>query len=383
MTTSPSLPPTTVTSVAPGRVNLIGEHTDYNHGLCLPYAIPLACTATLTVREDRRLTIASDKGEPWSGSLDDVSARTVTGWTSYVAGVIWALGQDGWQVPGLDITISSTIPLGGGLSSSAALECAVAVGLAGLLGHELDTAARLHLAEACRRAETEYVGAPTGGMDQLASLLGAVDQAVLIDFADPTNPSAVPVTLPFSEAGLTVIVTDTGVRHSLADGDGGYAQRRAECEAAATTLGVASLREATTADLDVLTDPVERARTRHVVTENARVRGVVAAVDTQDWVALGRLLEESHASLRDDFAVSCPELDAAVDAALRSGALGARMTGGGFGGCSIALVPVAEVAQVKLSIDHVYALRGWQPPLHHELAPSAGAGLSPGGSAPG
>lgn len=368
--------PISVTAMAPGRVNLIGEHTDYNHGLCLPYAIPLACTATLTVREDRGLTIASDKGEPWSGSLDDVDARTVTGWTSYVAGVLWALGQDGWQVPGLDISISSTIPLGGGLSSSAALECAIAVGLAGVLGQPLDTAGRLHLAEACRRAETEYVGAPTGGMDQLASLLGAVDEAVLIDFADPSGPTAIPVPLPFSEAELTIVVTDTGVRHSLADGDGGYAQRRAECEAAATTLGIRSLREATAADLEVLDDPVQRARARHVVTENGRVRGVVAAVETQDWVALGRLLEESHASLRDDFVVSCPELDASVDAALRSGALGARMTGGGFGGCSIALVPIADVEQVKLSIDHVYALRGWQPPRHHELAPSAGAGVS-------
>ncbi|WP_202033087.1 galactokinase [Nocardioides sp. WS12] len=373
--------PTTVTAVAPGRVNLIGEHTDYNHGLCLPYAIPLACTATLTVRDDRGLTIASDKGEPWSGSLDDVEARVVTGWPSYVAGVIWALGQDGWQVPGLDISISSTIPLGGGLSSSAALECAVAVGLAGLLGQDLDRASRLHLAEACRRAETEYVGAPTGGMDQLASLLGAADHAVFIDFAD-----AAPVTdlvrVAFSAADLTIVVTDTGVRHSLADGDGGYAQRREQCEAAAAALGVASLRDAGIDDLGALSDPVLLARARHVVSENARVVETVAALEEDRWADAGTLLTASHTSLRDDFAVSCPELDVSVAAAVDAGALGARMTGGGFGGCTIALVRRDEAPQVTAAIDAAYTARGWSTPRQHELAPSAGADLIPGDSAP-
>ncbi|MCX6401032.1 MAG: galactokinase [Propionibacteriales bacterium] len=367
--------PTSVTAVAPGRVNLIGEHTDYNHGRCVPFAIPLATTATLTVRTDRGLTIVSDRAEPWTGSLDDVDARTVTGWPSYVAGVLWALGQDGWQVPGLDITISSTIPLGGGLSSSAALECAVAVGLAGLVGAPLDHAGRLHLAEACRRAETAYVGAPTGGMDQLASLLGAVDQAVLIDFAGP-SPVTRTVPVALATSNLTVVVTDTGVRHSLADGDGGYAERRAQCEAAAAALGIASLRAADVEDLTRLTDPTLRARARHVVTENARVVEAVGALEAERWTELGSLLSASHASLRDDFAVSCAELDVAVAASLDVGALGARMTGGGFGGCAITLAKSEIAPRVRGAIDAAYAARGWPPPRHHEVVPSAGAHLT-------
>lgn len=365
--------PSTATAVAPGRVNLIGEHTDYNHGRCLPFAIPLATTATLTVRNDRGLTIASDQGAPWSGSLDDVDARAVTGWPSYVAGVIWALREDGWQVPGLDITLASTLPVGGGLSSSAALECAVAVALAGLVDAPLDTAGRLRLAEACRRAETEYVGAPTGGMDQLASLLGTADHAVLIDFADAAAPTADLVPVPLDAAGLTIVVTDTGVRHVLAAHDGGYARRRAECAAAAAALGVSSLRHADVDAVSTLSDPDLRARARHVVSENARVLDVVGALGALSWPDLGRLLTASHASLRDDFAVSCPELDVSVTAALDSGALGARMTGGGFGGCTIALVGRDRADQLRTDIDAAFAAEGWSAPRHHLVHAAAGA----------
>lgn len=337
----------TARAVAPGRVNLIGEHTDYNRGLCLPFAIPLATTATVTARDDDRLRVASDRGEPWEG----VRGERATGWASYVVGVLWALEQAGWELPGLEISLSSTIPLGGGLSSSAALECSVAVAVAGLLDRPLDRAGRLELAEVCRRAETEYVGAPTGGVDQLASLLATEGHGVLVDFADPAAPEATNVPLDLASAGLTILVTDTGVRHSLADGDGGYAQRRAEAEAG---------------------DP---RRLRHVRTENARVRDTVAAVAAGDWAAVGRLLTASHVSLRDDYEVSCRELDVTVDAALAAGALGARMTGGGFGGCAISLVASDAVMELGAAVDTAYAAQGWERPVHHEVQPSAGARL--------
>lgn len=341
----------TVTAVAPGRVNLIGEHTDYNRGLCLPFAIPLATTAVVSARDDRVLVVSSDRAATWTGTLDDVTDRTVGGWASYVAGVLWALQELGWEVPGLEVSLSSDIPLGGGLSSSAALECAVAVAVAGLLGRPLDRATRLVLADACRRAETEYVGAPTGGLDQLASLLASPGHGVLVDFADPASPQATSVPLDPAAAGLTILVTDTGVRHSLADGDGGYAQRRAEAEAG---------------------DP---RRLRHVRTENARVRDTVAAVGAGDWAGVGRLLTASHVSLRDDYEVSCVELDAAVDAALAAGALGSRMTGGGFGGCSIALVEKGRVDVVRNDIDAAFTAAGLPRPVHHDVVPTEGARL--------
>lgn len=337
----------TARAVAPGRVNLIGEHTDYNRGLCLPFAIPLATTATVTARDDDRLLIASDRGEPWRG----VHGDRATGWASYVVGVLWALEQAGWELPGLEISLSSTIPLGGGLSSSAALECSVAVAVAGLLDRPLDSAARLELAELCRRAETEYVGAPTGGVDQLASLLATEGHGVLVDFADPAAPEATNVPLDLASAGLTILVTDTGVRHTLADGDGGFARRRAEAEAG------------------------EPRRWRHVDSENAPVRATVAAVEAGDWPAVGRLLTASHVSLRDDYEVSCRELDVTVEAALAAGALGARLTGGGFGGCAISLVTAGGVDEVRAAIDGAHADHGWARPAHHEVRPSAGAHL--------
>lgn len=334
----------TARAIAPGRVNLIGEHTDYNRGLCLPFAIPLATTATVSARADRRLRISSDDGEPWEGTLGEKP----TGWASYVAGVLWALTDLGWEVPGLDVALTSTIPLGGGLSSSAALECSVAVAVGGLLGEPLDRAA---LAEACRRAETEYVGAPTGGVDQLASMLATPGHGVLIDFADPAAPVATNVPLDLAAAGLTILVTDTGVRHALADGDGGYAQRRAEAED-----GMAP-------------------RVRHVRTENERVRATVAAVEAGDWEGVGTLLTASHVSLRDDYEVSVRELDLTVEAALEAGALGARMTGGGFGGCAISLVHEGRADVVRNDIDAAYAAAGLPRPVHHQVVPAEGARL--------
>jgi galactokinase len=349
----------TVTAVAPGRVNLVGEHTDYNGGLCLPFAIPLATTARVTPRADRRLRVSSDQGASWQGTLDQVADHDVTGWASYVAGVLWALIEAGWEVPGVDIELTTTIPLGGGLSSSAALECSVAVAMAELLGRDVGPGGRLVLAELCRRAETEYVGAPTGGMDQLACLLATAGHGVLIDFADAAAPATSSVPLDPAGAGLTLLVTDTGVRHALADGDGGYAQRRAECQALATDPATS--------------DPVLRARGRHVESENDRVRSTVTALTAGAWEDVGRLLTASHVSLRDDYEVSCPELDLTVDAATVAGALGARMTGGGFGGSVIALVHEGRVDVVRNDIDAAFVAAGLPRPTPHVVTPAAGA----------
>ncbi|GAA1535643.1 galactokinase [Nocardioides humi] len=328
----------TVVARAPGRVNLIGEHTDYNGGLCLPFAIRLATTARVTVRPDDALRIASREA-------DDRDPH----WREYVVGVVEELRRLGWEVPGLDIELTSTVPLGGGLSSSAALECAVATAIAGLLGVPLDDAARRTLAAACRRAETDHVGAPTGGMDQLASMLGADGHALLLDFADPAAPATTPVPLPVTEDGLALLVTDTRVRHALAAGDGGYAQRRRECDAG---------------------DP---RRLRHVQTENDRVRAAIAAITARDWPGLGALMTASHASLRDDYEVSVPQLDVAAGTAIGAGALGSRMTGGGFGGCTITLLRAERVAAVRAAVDAAYRDRGWTAPVHHLVEPGPGA----------
>lgn len=326
-----------VTAVAPGRVNLIGEHTDYNGGLCLPIAIDLATTATVTERRDHRIVIRSEQ------------APTGSAWRRYVEGVLAELRELGWALPGLDIELSSTLPLGGGLSSSAALECSVATAVAGLLGHDLDLRARRTLAEVARRAETIHVGAPTGGMDQLASMLGEADQALLLDFAGPAAAAVTPVPCRPVAGGVTLLVTDTGVRHRLADGDGGYAQRRRECEAG---------------------DP---RRWRHVDSENERVRAAVEALTRGDWHRVGALMTASHVSLRDDFEVSCPELDLTVDTALGNGALGSRLTGGGFGGCTITVTHEGRTGAVRDGIDAAFEAAGLPRPVHHEVVPADGA----------
>jgi galactokinase len=336
---------------APGRVNLVGEHTDYNRGLCLPLALPQRTTVTLTPRDDAllRLVSAQEDGD-WEGSVED----RPSGWAAYVAGVVAALREDGYDVPGLDATIDSDVPLGAGLSSSAALECAVAAGVAGLLDVDLDDPdVRRRLARACIRAENDYVGAPTGGMDQTVAMLGRRGHALLLDFDDDSGPSVTPVSLPLREAGLVLLVVDTRVSHTLTDGS--YGDRRAECARAAEALGVGSLREVTLGDLDRVDDPVLRRRARHVVTENQRVRGVVAALDTGEWQSVAGLLDDSHTSMRDDFEISCRELDLVVETARATGAQGARMTGGGFGGSAIALVPATAVDDVRRAVSAAFA----------------------------
>jgi galactokinase len=334
---------------APGRVNLIGEHTDYNGGLCLPLALPQRTTVSLVPRDDDTLVLSSaQEEETWEGQADGTAAE---GWAAYVVGVVRALVDDGHEVPGFEATFDSDVPLGAGLSSSAALECSVATAIAGMLGLDLaDRRVRRRLATACIRAENDYVGAPTGGMDQTVAMLAQPGHALLLDFADG---SATPVELPVEKAGLVLLVIDTRVSHALTDGS--YGNRRSESAAAAAALGVKSLRDAGPARVESLEDPVLRRRARHVVTENLRVLAAVGAIGDRDWESLAEVLDASHASMRDDFEISCRELDLAVETARASGALGARMTGGGFGGSAVALVPRRAVDEVQASVTRAFA----------------------------
>ena len=354
---------------APGRVNLIGEHTDYNAGTCLPVALAHATYAAVSPRSDNLVRVRSAQtDDEWQG--EGIGPGEVTGWASYVAGVAWALREAGVEVPGLDVCVDSTVPLGAGLSSSAALECSVAVAIAHLAGLDDSETERRTLVEACMRAETEVAGAPTGGMDQTVAMLAQPDAALLIDFLDHTT-RAVPLAL--ADAGLAVLVVDTRVSHALVDG--GYASRRTDCETACRELGVPSLREATLDRVESLADSRIRRRARHIVTEIERVADAVAAIERADWPAVGGLFVASHASMRDDFEISCPELDAAVEAALEAGAVGARMTGGGFGGSAVALVPEDALDTVMSTVDTAFDTRGFRRPTFLRAEPSAAAGL--------
>jgi galactokinase len=350
---------------APGRVNLIGEHTDYNGGLSLPVALPQRTTVTLVPRTDLSLSLSSAQEEGvWEGSVED----RPQGWAAYVAGVVSVLRESGYDVPGFDASIDSEVPVGAGLSSSAALECSVATALAALLELDLSPAGRQRLAAACVRAENEYVGAPTGGMDQATAMLAERGHALLLDFADG---SAIPVELPLEEAGLLLLVIDTRVSHALTDGS--YGDRRSECEAAADALGRASLRDASPEAVEGLADPVLRRRARHVVTENLRVLSAVGAIGDRDWEALAQLLDASHTSMRDDFEISCTELDLAVETARAAGALGARMTGGGFGGSAVALVPKAAIESVQSAVTAAFAGGGHPAPAYLVATPGDAA----------
>lgn len=370
---------------APGRVNLIGEHTDYNGGLALPIALPHRTFAAVSPRDDRSVRVVSrlDHDHRWEGVLDDIRPGGVEGWVAYSAGPAWALATDGLEVPGFDLALASAVPTGAGVSSSAAVECAVALALASLAGHPVgveDDAGRARLAAACVRAENDVAGAPTGGMDQATSLRARPGHALLLDCHDD-SVTHVPVDL--EAAGLVLLVLDTRVHHSLADGQ--YGRRRATCEAAAQALGVGTLGDLVREEdadhpgadvgtvLDRLDDEEQRRRTRHVLTEIRRVRELVAAADAKDWTAVGVAMNASHDSLRDDYEVSCAELDSAVEAARSAGALGARMTGGGFGGSAIALVPRGREARVAEAVTSAARSRGFPLPAVH-LAVPAGAG---------
>lgn len=338
---------------SPGRVNVIGEHVDYNGGLCLPIALPHRTYVAASRRDDQQVRMVTDFAaeQPWQGSLDELGPGLLEGWSAYAGGPVWALRQDGVEVPGLELAITSCVPVGAGLSSSAAIECAVVLAARELAGGstEVDAAERGHLAGLCMRAENEVAMAPTGGLDQAASVRTQEGQALLLDCA---ADSVQQVPFDLTSHGLCLLVADSRASHSL--GDGQYGNRRAACDRAAGILGVASLRETADATsperldevLATLPDEELRKRVRHVLTEIWRVEDLVQAMQQGDFERAGELMTASHASLRDDYQVSVREIDVLVEAALAAGALGARITGGGFGGSIVALVRADEVEQV-------------------------------------
>jgi galactokinase len=354
---------------APGRVNLIGEHTDYNDGFVLPAAIDRQVVAAAGRGEGRRLRAWSlQTGPPADLELDGIGPGRVDGWAAYPAGVAWALGQAGVEVGGADLVVDGDVPAGAGLSSSAALECATATALADLFGAGLD---RVALAGVARRAENEVVGVPSGVMDQMVSMLGRAGHAL---FLDTRSLGTEQVPLPLEAAGLCLLVLDTRAGHRLVDG--AYADRRAACEAAAATLGVAALRDATPEQVEAAAGELgeERfRRARHVVTENARVLEAVGLLRAGELDRLGPLLAASHASLRDDYEVSSPELDTAVEAAVAAGAVGARMTGAGFGGSAIALAGTELAGPVGDRVKDAFAAAGFGPPAVEAVTASDGA----------
>ncbi|HMI23078.1 MAG TPA: galactokinase [Streptosporangiaceae bacterium] len=375
--------------LAPGRANLMGEHTDYNEGFVLPFALGQGVTAAASRRAGRRLTVCSrqEPGDAEEVDLDGLAPGRVTGWAAYPAGVAWALEAAGHRLPGACIAIDSDVPAGAGLSSSAALECATALALTSLAGLDVP---RAELVTIARRAENEFAGVPTGIMDQSASLLCRAGHALLLD-CRTLETSQVP--FDPGTAGASLLLINTRARHELADGE--YGQRRAECEEAARRLGIRSLRDLTDlADTGSLTDPVLRRRVRHVVTDNQRVLEVVALLrappgpSADTYREIGRLLTQAHASLRDDFEVSWPEADAAVEAAVAAGASGARMIGGGFGGSVLALVPAAAYqgsgpgscpgsspgsGPVRDAVTAAFARHGWTTPEYLDAVPSGSA----------
>ncbi|HEX2132074.1 MAG TPA: galactokinase [Actinophytocola sp.] len=364
---------------APGRVNLIGEHTDYNDGFVLPFALPFRIAVAASARTDGLLAVTTvgDDGRPQRAepvAVDALEPDVVTGWAAYPSGVSWVLRHEGF-LSGADLVIAGDVPAGAGLSSSHALQCATALALLGLSGVELDqpgAPSRTEVASWVQRSENDFVGVPTGLLDQTASLC-CVEAHVL--FLDVRSGAMEQVPFDAAAAGFDVLVIDTKARHS--HGESGYRERRAGCERAADLLGVPALRDVDPAGLDdaLAQLPAElRPLVRHVVTENDRVERTVELLRAGRLADTGELLSASHVSLRDDYRVSCPELDVAVDAALAAGALGARMTGGGFGGSAIALVPHAERDTVGDKVLAAFAERSLPAPGLFTAVPARGAG---------
>jgi len=355
-----------VISEAPGRVNLIGEHIDYSEGFVLPFAIADRTHAAIASRPDGLVRIASHQRKEKIFSIDihDVKPGSKGDWEKYVLGVLWSLGI----TTGVDILVDGSVPAGAGLSSSAALECSVAVGLNELftLNKSLED-----LARATQKAENDYVGMPCGIMDQSVSLMGKVGAALLLDCRDLSTES-----VPFSvaDAGLELLIIDTQAHHALVDG--GYAERRAACESVAAKLNIPSMRHLTLNVLEASREKItdtEFIRARHAVTEIARVLDAVIALRASDFIALGKLINQSHNSLRDDYEVSCPELDLAVAASLEAGAIGSRMVGGGFGGSAIALIKAEDISKVRDAVTAAFESHGFKRPRFFTSLPSAGA----------
>ncbi|MFD0022368.1 galactokinase [Streptomyces sp. NPDC058382] len=360
---------------APGRVNLIGEYTDFNDGFVMPLALPHTARAAVARRTDGVLRLHSTDvpGGVVQLRVDELTPRSGHGWAAYPAGVVWALREAGHPVTGADIQLTSTVPTGAGLSSSAALEVVTGLALSDLFGLGLTLA---EVAVLAQRAENAFVGVPCGVMDQMASACCTEGHALHLDTRDLAQRQ-----VPFDLAahGLELLVVDTRVKHAL--GDGAYAERRAGCEEGARILGIRTLRELPYSDLGAALDTLAESDAdesvvryvRHVVGDNQRVEQVIALLDAGDVRAAGPVLTAGHVSLRDDLRVSCVELDLVVDTANAAGALGARMTGGGFGGSAIVLVEEAQADTVAKSVLEAFASAGYAAPGVFPATPSAGA----------
>jgi galactokinase len=355
-------------AAAPGRVNLIGEHIDYSDGFVLPFAIKDRTLVAARIRNDSTVRIASAqrRNKIVTVDINQVKPGLKGEWERYALGVLWALGVK----KGVDLLIDGNVPLGAGLSSSAALECSVATAMNHLfdLGFNLEELARL-----TQKAENQYVGVPCGIMDQSVSLMATQGSALLLDCRDLTTKN-----IPFDVAssGLELLIIDTQAHHALTDG--GYAERRASCESVVAKLGITSLRELSMEQLEssrALLTETEFVRARHAVSEMKRVLECVVALRNSDFEKVGHLINQSHASLRDDYTVSCPELDTAVDAALSAGALGSRMVGGGFGGSAIALIQASKSAETIKVIEKAFSSKGFKAPRFFTSLPSQGAEL--------
>ncbi|WP_228001525.1 galactokinase [Nocardia australiensis] len=354
---------------APGRVNIIGEHTDYNGGYALPIALPHTVTCAADPTGDDRALVTSQQrpGERVEVSIAELADATMPRWARYPLGVVHEYRCRGYTISGVALHLDGAVPVGAGLSSSAALECAVAVALRDLFALPVTDAELIDIA---RTAENSYVGVPTGTLDQSASVLCTAGHALFLDFAAGRHAQ---VPFDLAATGLELLVVDTNTPHQLADG--GYGDRRAECERAATMLDVASLRDITDpAVVDKLEDPILRRRARHIVTENNRTLTVVELLrHARDPRDIGPVLIAGHASLRDDFEISTPQLDAAVEAALTAGAYGARMVGGGFGGSIIALTDADRTQPTVDAIENRFRTAGFAAPRTFVALPSAGA----------
>jgi galactokinase len=361
-------------AAAPGRVNVIGEHTDYNDGFVLPMAIERYTVIAAAPAAKGRNTLHLRSTQTDGTTVIDLDRPLKPApkgvWSNYPLGVVAGFLARGAKIGGFDALIHSTVPLGGGLSSSAALEVSTATLLETVTGDKLDPVEKALL---CQKAEHEYAGMPCGIMDQFISVMGKQDHLLLLDCR-----SRIPEMVPMTDPSVAVLITNTNVKHELTGG--GYAKRRAQCEEAARVLGVASLRDATADMLEHARgklEPLVWRRACHVITEIERTLHAAQEVRASNWPAVGQLMYASHCSLRDNYEVSCAELDAVVEIAQglgpEGGVIGCRMTGGGFGGCTVALVRTEALPVISATIATQYEKRAGIKPSLFVSRPAAGA----------